>query len=137
LSKFTTPVLKDQSGDPTSMFLTLEKEFNGEFNAGMNPGDDSGIVPDEVLISAFWLDKVQQSQFRLSGLNHTKRYSFGFIGSAGPPGWYKGNYTATYTVGGKTAYLNSWMNKSKIVYLHGIAPDPDGKLLIDFSTTEA
>src|SRR5690606_14185789 len=51
--------------------------------------------------------------------------------------WVKDNYTATYTVGGKTVYLNSWQNRTKIVYIDDIAPDPDGKLLLDFSTTEA
>nr|MBA4166625.1 T9SS type A sorting domain-containing protein [Chitinophagaceae bacterium] len=82
-----------------------------------------------------WLDNTQLSQFRVSGLNHTKRYRFGFFGSSSSNGWTKGNYTATYTINGKSVYLNSWMNSSKIVYLDEIAPDAGGEVLLDFSTT--
>jgi fibronectin type 3 domain-containing protein len=135
LSNFTTPLLKDQSNKTTKMALTLEKEFNGEFTAGMNTGNNSGVVPDRVLQANYWLDKSQVSEFKVSGLNHSKRYRFGFIGSSGPVNWFKGNYTATYTVHDKTVYLNSWYNTSKIVYIGDVAPDPDGKVLLDFSTT--
>jgi len=135
LSNFTTPLLKDQSNKTTKMALTLEKEFNGEFTAGMNTGNNSGVVPDRVLQANYWLDKSQVSEFKVSGLNHSKRYRFGFIGSSGPVNWFKGNYTATYTVHDKTVYLNSWYNTTKIVYVGDIAPDPDGKVLLDFSTT--
>jgi hypothetical protein len=135
LSNFTTPLLKDQSNKTTKMALTLEKEFNGEFTAGMNTGNNSGVVPDNVLQANYWLDKSQVSEFKVSGLNHSKRYRFGFIGSSGPVNWFKGNYTATYTVHDKTVYLNSWYNTTKIVYIGDVAPDADGKVLLDFSTT--
>ena len=117
------------------MALTLEKEFNGEFTAGMNTGNNSGVVPDNVLQANYWLDKTQVSEFKVSGLNHSKRYRFGFIGSSSPVNWFKGNYTATYTVHDKTVYLNSWFNTTKIVYIGDVAPDADGKVLLDFSTT--
>lgn len=135
LSNFTTPLLKDQSNKATKMALTLEKEFNGEFTAGMVTGNNSGVVPDNVLAANYWLDKSQLSEFKVSGLNHSKRYRFGFFGSSSPVNWFKGNYTATYTVHDKTVYLNSWYNTSKIVYIDNVAPDPDGKVLLDFSTT--
>jgi hypothetical protein len=136
LSNFTTPPLKDQSGQSTSMELTLEKEFNGEFTAGVNTGNNSGVVPDNVLMANYWLDKSQLSQFKLSGLNHGKRYRVGFIGSSSEPTWFKGNYTATYNVNERTVYLNSWMNSTKVVYIDNIAPDADGKVMLNFSTTE-
>ncbi|HRE50457.1 MAG TPA: PA14 domain-containing protein [Flavitalea sp.] len=135
MSNFTTPPLKDQSGVSTTMTLTLEEEFNGEFTAGKSTGNNSGVVPDVVLASNYWLDRNQVAQFRLSGLSHNKRYRIGFIGSSGPDGWSKGNYTATYTVNNKTVYLNSWENTSKIVYIDNIAPDEAGKALLSFSTT--
>jgi large repetitive protein len=40
-------------------------------------------------------------------------------------------------VNGKTVYLNSWMNSTKVVYISDIVPDVNGELLIDFSTTAA
>lgn len=135
LSNFTTAPLKDQSNKATKMTLTLEKEFNGEFTAGMVTGNNSGVVPDNVLAANYWLDKSQISEFKVGGLNHSKRYRIGFIGSSSPINWFKGNYTATYSIHDKTVYLNSWYNTTKIVYINDVAPDPDGKVLLDFSTT--
>jgi hypothetical protein len=135
LSIFTAPNLKDQSGEATSMALTLEKIFEGEFTGGVNTEKNSGVVPDNVLLANYWLDNEQLSQFRLSGLNHDKRYSVGFIGSSSPREWPKGNYTAKYSIHDRTVYLNSWENRTKVVYINDIAPDPDGKLMLDFSTT--
>ena len=135
MSNFTTPPLKNQSGATTTMALTLNKEFNGEFTAGMNTGNNSGVVPDNVLMSNFWLDRGQLGQFKVSGLNHSKRYRFGFIGSSSPDGWFKGNYTATYNVNDRTVYLNSWQNTSKIVYIDEVSPDASGNALLNFSTT--
>src|SRR5690606_19562796 len=80
-------------------------------------------------------DNTQLSTIRVSVLNHTRRYRFGFFGSSSPDGWYKGNYTATYTINGKTVYLNSWQNTTKIVYINDVAPDANGEIILDFSTT--
>lgn len=126
--------LKNQSGITTGLTLSLTKIFNGEFNAGFNTNNNSGIVLDIVMQSDFWLDNTQESQFVLSGLNHSRRYRIGFFGSSAPP-WPKGNYTATYTVNGRTVYLNSWVNSSKIVYIDDIEPDVNGEAKLNFSTT--
>ena len=134
LSTFTAPNLKDQSGKATSMALTLEKIFEGEFTGGVNTENNSGVVPDNVLTANYWLDNEQLSEFRLSGLNHGKHYRVGFIGSSSPREWPKGNYTAKYSVHDRAVYLNSWENSTKVVYIDDIAPDPDGKLMLDFST---
>ncbi|MEO8582954.1 MAG: fibronectin type III domain-containing protein [Flavitalea sp.] len=135
MTVFTWANLKNQSNQFTGIGIKLEKPFNGEFTAGMNTGNNSGVVPDNVLISEYWLDNTQQSSFRLTGLNHSRRYRIGFTGSSGPNGWFKGNYTATYTINDKTVYLNSWMNTSKIVYIDDVAPDANGEMLLSFSTT--
>ena len=127
--------LKDQSGVSSGIGLTITKVFNGEFNAGMNTGSNSGIVPDNVLQANYWLDNSQQSQIRITGLNQTKHYRFGFVGSSSPNGWFPGNYTATYTIGNRTTYLNSWQNTSKIVYIGDVLPDSNGEVLLNFSST--
>jgi hypothetical protein len=117
--------------------LRIEQQFNGEFTAGNSTGNNSGVVPDNVLLSNFWIDKTQLAQIRVTGLNQTRRYRFGFIGSSSPNGWYKDNYTGTYTINGRTVYLNSWTNSSKIVYIGDVVPDEDGSVLLNFSTTQA
>jgi pimeloyl-ACP methyl ester carboxylesterase len=135
LTTFTKSNMKNQSGTATTIDLVLTKFFNGEFNAGRRTGNNSGVVPDNVLQSDYWLDNTQLSQFRLEGLNTSRRYRIGFFGSSSAVGWYKGNYTATYTVKGRTVYLNSWENTTKIVYIGDIVPESNGTVLLDFSTT--
>lgn len=130
------PALLDEYGRASGIVLSITRPFNGENVAGVNTGSNSGVVPDNVLKSNFWTDKKQLSQFRVSGLQHKKRYSFGFIGSMGPAGWYIGNYTATYTIYGRTVYLNSWNNTSKIVWIQDVVADEYGEVMIDVSTTK-
>ncbi|MBL7697186.1 MAG: fibronectin type III domain-containing protein [Chitinophagaceae bacterium] len=135
LNPFVIDNLVNQSGTNSGIKITCTKVFNGEFNAGANTGANTGIVPDAVLMSNFWLDNGQQSQVKLSGLNHTRKYRIGFTGSSSTPGWFKGNYTATYTINGRTVYLNSWLNTIKVVYISDITPDVNGEIFLDFSTT--
>ena len=141
---FTSPSLEttfenltNHAGAVSGMSMSITKIFNGEFTAGVNTGDNSGVVPDKALASNYWIDNTQESQIKVSGLNHSRRYRVGFFGSSSSAGWFKGNYTATYTVNGKTVYLNSWMNSTKVVYIDDLVPDENGELLLNFSTTEA
>ena len=134
LSSFTTASLKNESGATTNITMTLTKEFNGEFTAGVNTGNNSGIVPDQALQADYWLDKNQQSQFVVNGLNLAKRYTFGYWGSSSTPDWFKGNYTSTFNINNRTVYLNSWMNGSKLVYITNVAPDDNGQVALNFST---
>ncbi len=53
--------LTNQSGAASGLSLELVKIFNGEFTAGVVTGNNSGVVPDKVLSSDFWLDKTQLS----------------------------------------------------------------------------
>ncbi len=129
--------LKNNLKVGTGINLSIEEVFNGEFNAGQVTGNNSGVVPDNVLLSSYWVDRNQVSTMRLTGLNHSMRYSFGFFGSAGPAGWFLGDFTAKYTINDKSVYLNSWENTTKIVFINDVQPDENGEVLIQFSTTDA
>lgn len=135
MTTFTFNNLKNQAGTATSISLKLQQVFNGENTAGMSTGNNSGIVPDNVLKSCYWLDNGQISQIKLSGLNTARKYRIGFVGSMGPNGWFVGDYTATYSVNGRKVYLNAWQNTTKVVYIGDITPDATGAVLLDFSTT--
>lgn len=135
LATFTKSNLRNQSNTATTIDLTLTKFFNGEFNAGRRTGNNSGVVPDNVLQSDYWLDNGQVCQVRLSQLNTSRRYRIGFFGSSSANGWFKGNYTASYTIKDRTVYLNSWENTTKVIYIGDVVPNSDGTLLLDFSTT--
>ncbi|WP_315815200.1 T9SS type A sorting domain-containing protein [Paraflavitalea speifideaquila] len=110
--------------------------MNGDNNFGVITGSNSGIAPDVVLQSNYWIDNTQLAQMKLTGLNQAKRYRIGFLGSMSTNGWSAGNYTCTYTINGRTVYLNSWMNSTKIVYIGDVQADANGELLLDFSTTK-
>lgn len=121
----------------SGLAVRIEAGFNGEFTAGMSTGNNSGVVPDNVLKSDYWIDRGQLAQLRVTGLNHTKRYRFGFIGSTSPNGWYKDNYTCTYTINGRTVYLNSWTNTTKVAYIGDVVPGEAGDVYLNISTTQA
>ncbi|WP_276485216.1 fibronectin type III domain-containing protein [Paraflavitalea pollutisoli] len=133
---FTFPNLPNQSKQPTGMTLAWERFMNADNNFGVITGNNSGFAPDVVLRSNYWIDNTQLAQMRLSGLNQSKRYRIGFFGSMSTNGWWEGNYTSTYTVNGKTVYLNSWMNSVKVVYIGDLQPDANGELMLNFSTTQ-
>jgi hypothetical protein len=135
MSAFTKSSLKNYAGTATTMGITLVQPFNGEFNAGRSTGSNSGVVPDNVLKSAYWLDNTQISSFRLTGLNTTRKYRIGFVGSSSASGWFKGDYTARYMIGDRSVYLNSWENTTKIVYIGNVSPDGSGNILVNFTTT--
>ncbi len=135
MSEFVVDNLKDQSGNNSNISIWLTKIFNGEFTAGVSTGSNSGVAPDNVQAANYWLDNSQVSQFKLSGLNQGRRYRIGFLGSSSTAGWFKGNYTAKYTINGRSVYLNSWMNSTKIVYISDVVPNAGGEIFLDFSTT--
>ena len=127
--------LKNQSNINTGYILSIAKTFNGENNAGMSTGNNSGmdqLVPDVVMQSGYWIDNVQQSQMKISGLNQNKRYRVGYISSSN---WIGGELTATLTVNGRTVYINGWQNTSKIVSIGDLVPNSNGELLLNFSST--
>lgn len=135
MNTFTSTPLKNQSGGTSSYILRLDKVFNGEFTAGVTTGNNSGIVPDNALAANYWLDNTQLCEFRLSGLVKTRRYRIGFFGSSSSNGWFKGNYTAKYSINDRSVYLNSWMNSTKIVYIGDVVPDANGQVPLQFTTT--
>jgi pimeloyl-ACP methyl ester carboxylesterase len=132
---FSFTGINNQANQPTGLGIEITKPMNGDNNFGVITGNNSGIAPDVVLQSNFWIDNTQESQMKLSGLNQAKRYRIGFLGSMSTNGWFAGNYTCTYTIGNRTVYLNSWMNSTKIVYIGDVKADANGEVMLNFSTT--
>ncbi|HYC28250.1 MAG TPA: hypothetical protein VEB42_05525, partial [Chitinophagaceae bacterium] len=130
----TFPDLKNDAGKSTGITMSITRPFNGQNDAGMQSGG-AGIFPDAVLESCYWLDRTQVGQFKLTGLNHSKRYRIGFFGSIGP-GW-DGNFIATYSIGSRTVYLNSYRNDSHAEYIGDVRPDENGEVLLNVSTIAA
>ena len=124
--------LLNSSNQPSGMILSIEKIFNGEYAFGPRPGN--GVVPDNVLQSSYWIDRGQLATMRLSGLNQSKRYRIGFMASVDNAIGFNGDMTMTYTINGRTVYLNGYFNTTKMVWIGDIVPDQNGEVLIEFST---
>jgi hypothetical protein len=122
--------LLNDEGNNTGFAVNLETAFNGEFWAGMNTGNNSGVFPDPVMISSYWIDNGQKVRIRIDNLNQALKYKLGFFASAN----WAYNLTTSYTVNGKTRYLNASYNTTRVEYLDELVPNGNGEIFIDIST---
>jgi large repetitive protein len=125
------PDLKNDLNQSTGITMSITAGFNGQNDDGMQPGG-SGVVPDAVMRSCYWLDRTQLGQFKLTGLNHSKHYRIGFFGSIASP--WDGDFTSSYTIGNRTVYLNAYRNTTEIVYIGDVQPDENGEVLLNVSS---
>ena len=120
---------KNNTNDFTGFGMDVLQGFNDEFGGGLT----NGIYPDNVMISNFWLDKNQLVNLKFDNLDQSKKYRIRFFGSSD---WgYLIDFTTTYTVNGKTVYLNCYKNNSKAVYIENLEPTEDGEIFATISTT--
>jgi hypothetical protein len=126
--------LINDAPEPTSTIMSIERIFNGEYAFGLNATSISGYNnTDHLLESSYWIDRSQIATIRFSGLNQAKRYRFGFTAGI-DNALFSGDMTMSYTINGRTVYLNSFFNTTKIVWIGDVAPDANGEVLITFST---
>ncbi|WP_158559120.1 fibronectin type III domain-containing protein [Deminuibacter soli] len=116
----------NDANNPTGLSLTVvDGGFSGVNPYGKLTGNNSGIYPDNVLRSTWWLDVSSTGTLRINGLNQATKYNFVFSGSRDGNGD-NGNRTTQYTVGGVSAYLNCTDNTTKTTQINGIVPDANG-----------
>lgn len=120
--------MKDGDGGSTGVGIEVIDNFDGNYAAGMNTGNNSGIYPDNVMIENYGVFPGNHANFRVTGLNQTLRYNLVFFGSSSE----FNDITSKYTVNGtRFAYLNASLNKSGTVTLYDVAPDQNGNISID------
>ncbi|WP_169513403.1 fibronectin type III domain-containing protein [Flexithrix dorotheae] len=119
--------LKNDEGNPTGINLEVTSNFDGVNPYGMITGDDSGIVPDNVMRSSYWLDYGNTGQLTLSGLSSFFEYNLVFFGSRNGGG----DRTTVYTVGTESVSLNASYNTQNTAVLNGISPNGNGEITID------
>ncbi|RBL88014.1 fibronectin type III domain-containing protein [Chitinophaga flava] len=123
----------DQNGNNTGISLkvmTPWQTVNGGSNAnnaGVRPGNNSGIYPDNVMASSYWTNTVKQT-FKVTGLKAAFKYNFTFFGSRSGV---TDNRTANYTINGTTVSLNASNNATNTVVIKGIAADSNGEVSVD------
>jgi predicted esterase len=121
-------LLSDQN-TPTGINMTVGDNFSGINPYGMNTGNNSGIYPDNVIRSTWWLDVSSTATLTIDGLSQAMRYNFVFFGSRDGNGD-NGDRTTTYSIGGNSVSLNCTDNISRTVQLNNVAPDQNGSVEI-------
>ncbi|MFL5789753.1 MAG: fibronectin type III domain-containing protein, partial [Flavisolibacter sp.] len=123
--------LKDNIGKNTGFSLNMLTHFNDEHDEGNITGNNSGVYPDNVIRSTFWCDVNQISSYKLVGLDQSKAYRLWFFGSFK---WgYIADFTTTYTINGRTVYLNCYNANSRAVYIDNVIPNENGEIYVDVS----
>jgi hypothetical protein len=106
-------------------YYTIDPFFDDNLN-GMNTGNNSGIVPDAAMQTAWYVDKNDVAIFRIENLNLTWKYNFGFFASRNGGE----NRTAVYTINGTSVSLNAANNTSNMVFINNISPDANGRITV-------
>lgn len=114
---------------PSGISFEVTDNFSGENPFGMNTGNNSGVYPDNVIRSTWWLDISEVGQLKVSGLNQSLAYTFIFFASREGTG----NRTTLYTVNGSSASLNAANNISQTVQIDNVRPDENGEAIITIS----
>jgi large repetitive protein len=123
---------RDDTGLPTGLRLRVQNELEAGNNWGTNTGNNSGIFPDNVLIS-FWYNNAFQPQgeFVIDGLDQSFSYNLGFMGAINVA-----NQVRTdFTVGGVTVTNTNHMNTSNVSYIRNIKPDTNSEILFTVRET--
>jgi hypothetical protein len=125
-SSFTN--LTNTGGRNTGVALRIMNNFGGNFDQGMT---GTGVIPSNVMQSSWWVEGGGPTgTLRLANLNQSKRYRIGIMGSSS----WSGDFTASYTINDKVAYLNAHQNSSKLVYIDDVVPDQNGQVFITMGT---
>ncbi|MEN7550431.1 fibronectin type III domain-containing protein [Rapidithrix thailandica] len=129
--------LTDETGNTTNVNVKFLTAWGGDYNQGATTGDNSGMVPDNVLKEYYWfgLNNTPQSvQFEISGLEIDKLYAFKFVASSVFRGnGISDNGETKYTIGEKSATVQVDGNTQAYALLSDIEPDVNGKVLVTVS----
>jgi len=123
--------LKNNMNNPTGINLTvIGNAFNGVNPLGMNTGNNSGVYPDNVIRSTWWLDANSIARLKIDGLSLANAYNFTFFASR-DGGGSTPDRTCVYSIGNKTVSLNAANNINNTVQISNIIPDEDGSVMIE------
>ena len=88
--------LYDELGVPTNTGMTITRNFDGLYSAGVQTGDDSGVYPDKVMFDSYGLFPGDSAALKITGLNLSQVYNFTFFGSTTV--W--GDVNTSFTING-------------------------------------
>lgn len=123
--------LFDDSGLATGFTMTILGNSGGTtFTApgagGVNTGNDSGVYPDVVIQSYYWIEQSEMATVKFSNLNLNEQYDLEFFGSRT-----KEPRGTDFTINGKTVTLDVAFNTENTVKLLDVSPDVNGEIFLD------
>lgn len=124
---FTMNNLLNQDNQHTGIGMTVVNNFGGFNTNGPTTGNNSGVVPDNVMRSYYYMEYGVIARLRITGLNQAMRYNFVFFGSR-----LNNNIgqTTSYTIGQETVLLNGKDNTTTTVQINNVQPDATGNVEI-------
>jgi hypothetical protein len=123
--------LLDDASTNTGISMTVVEEFAGTNPWGTNTGNNSGIVPDRVMVGSWWIDQLGQATLRFNNLSFLKQYNFSFFANRDAGG----DRTTVYTINGSSVNLNASLNTTNMVQIKNISPELDGTITVTINTT--
>lgn len=124
--------LRNDLNNPTGLNMTTLENFSGDNPNGMNTGNNSGVVPDNVMRSSWWLDPGAEAKLKFSNLNRNFVYSFVFFASRNGDG----DRTTVYTIGNDNVALNASFNTTQTVQINYVKPDENGEVILTIAPSK-
>jgi fibronectin type 3 domain-containing protein len=126
--------LRNTEGATTSVGLQLQTNFGGYFAQGATTGNNSGIVPDDVLREYYWFgyfSAPSQVSMKLTGLSQYNKYTFKFVGSSVfADNGVVNNGSTVYTIAGKSASVNVQANTTEAAVIESVRANQNGEVTI-------
>ncbi|MTI38373.1 fibronectin type III domain-containing protein, partial [Fulvivirga lutimaris] len=110
---------------------SMGTSFANSGNGGATTGNDSGVFPDVVIQSYFWIEQLEVATFKFSNLNLTRQYDFEFFGSRTID-----KRGTDFTINGETVTLDAYNNTSNTVRIDGVLADENGEIFLDMNSME-
>jgi hypothetical protein len=124
----------NDKGQPTGLNFTVTDNFTSFHDGfGITTGNNSGVVPDNVMKSMYYVSLGDTARFSFTGLNRSHVYNFEFFGGSTFP--YPSN--SVYVIGDQSGQLNTLGNTTNTVLLTGFKPDENGEIHVTFYGTTA
>jgi large repetitive protein len=130
--------LRNESNVTSGVNLTIVSAFGGAWNEGAQTGNNSGIVPDNVLKEYYWFgfgSAPSQVTLRVSGLSPANKYRFKFAASSvfTNGGTITNNGSTVFSIGGKSASVNAQSNTSQLAIIEDVVTNSSGQVTIVLS----
>jgi hypothetical protein len=117
---------------PTGISFTVLNNFSGFNNWGITTGNNSGVVPDNVMKEFYYSMYAESAQLVIDGLSFGNRYNFVFFGNC--DNRLGISLISQYTIGDRSVTLNAMNNTQNTVQINDVMPDAQGRVFITVNT---